>query len=488
MKKAIIIGTGIAAIASAIRFSAKGYQVTVLEQNEKPGGKIREFHKDGFRFDMGPSLFTMPWLVDELFECCGENPGDFFNYTKLEQSCRYFYSDEKVVDAFQDKEKLTAELETKLGEDAKSIHRYLNDAEEIYKLTAETFIFNSLQKSWNIQKKYIWPALKKLSVLRPWQTIHKANEGYFSNPKTLQIFDRLATYNGSNPYKAPATLNVIAHLEHNQGAYFPINGMASIIESLYELAKRQGVEFRFNQKVKQIVHQKGIVSGVETSDGFVPGEIVVSNADIFKSYELLPGIELPHKMKIAELSTSALVFFWGMNREFPEIGLHNILFAEYYKAEFEYLNSENDIYGDPTIYIYVSSKQVSSDAPAGKENWFVMVNAPTDSGQDWDLVIQKARKTIQQKINRILGANIEEHILFEEIIDPKNIEEVTSAQAGAIYGNSSNNMMAAFRRHPNFSKDIKGLYFAGGSVHPGGGIPLCLASAKIVDGLISKNE
>lgn len=488
MKKAIIIGTGIAGMALAIRLSVKGYQVTVLEQNEKPGGKIREFRKDGFRFDMGPSLFTMPWLVDELFELCGEKASDSFSYSKLGTSCRYFYTDGQVVDAFQNNKKLVSELEVKLGEKPESIHRYLNDAEQIYKLTAETFIFNSLQKSWNIQKKYIWPALKKLSVLRPWQTIHKANESYFSNPKTLQIFDRLATYNGSNPYKAPATLNVIAHLEHNQGAYFPINGMASIIESLYELAKRQGVEFRFNQKVNQIVHQKGIVSGVETSDGFIHGEIVVSNADIFKSYELLPGIEMPHKMKNAELSTSALVFFWGINREFPKLGLHNILFAENYRDEFQYLNSENDIYGDPTIYIYVSSKQVSSDAPAGMENWFVMVNSPTDMGQNWVLVAQKARKIIQQKINKILGANIEEHILFEEIIDPKNIEEVTSSTAGAIYGNSSNNMMAAFRRHPNFSKDLKGLYFAGGSVHPGGGIPLCLASAKIVDGLISKNE
>ena len=488
MQKAIIIGSGIAGLASALRLTKMGYDCIVLEQNEYPGGKIREFSKDGFRFDMGPSLFTMPWLVDELFGLFGETTADYFQYKKLDLSCRYFFSDDTIVNAYQDSDKLVEEFKNKLGEKEKSIKAYLDDANEIYKLTSESFIFNSLHNAWDIQKKYIFPAIRKLNVLKPWQTMFKANKGYFKNPKSQQIFNRLATYNGSSPYKAPATLNVIAHLEHNQGAFFPSQGMASIVSSLYELARLHEIKFLFNQKVSEIIHQHNQVIGVKTKNTILPADIVVSNADIYKSYQLIKDLKMPKSLTEAQLSSSALVFLWGIDKSYPQLDLHNILFADNYKAEFNYLDQEPDIYGDPTVYIYISSKVVKSDAPYGSENWFVMVNAPTDSGQNWDEVTDKARKDIQSKINKTLRTNIEDHILIEKIIHPKEIEQATSSEAGALYGMSSNSMQAAFKRHPNFSNDIDGLYFAGGSVHPGGGIPLCLASAKIVEKLITKTQ
>ena len=195
----------------------------------------------------------------------------------------------------------------------------------------------------------------------------------------------------------------------------------------------------------------------------------------------------PLKKRLSKLepSSSALVFYWGIKKTSPELDVHNILFSENYQEEFKKLFVEKTIYDDPTVYLFISSKIVKTDAPEGKENWFVMINAPSDANQDWDELVQRARQNIVNKINRILKTNIEDFIECEQITSPLTIQENTLSQGGALYGNSSNSMFAAFLRHPNFLNSIKNMYFVGGSVHPGGGIPLCLASAKIVDNEIS---
>jgi phytoene dehydrogenase-like protein len=183
-------------------------------------------------------------------------------------------------------------------------------------------------------------------------------------------------------------------------------------------------------------------------------------------------------------STSALIFYWGVKRDFPELGLHNIFFTQDYKSEFEALE-EGLVVDDPTIYVNITSKLTPSDVPeGGGENWFILVNAPCHQGQDWSKVIPEIRKNTLQKLSRILGADVESLIVCEDILEPREIERRTSSHLGALYGYSSNTMMAAFLRHPNFSNRIEGLHFVGGSVHPGGGIPLCLLSAKITSELI----
>jgi phytoene dehydrogenase-like protein len=188
-----------------------------------------------------------------------------------------------------------------------------------------------------------------------------------------------------------------------------------------------------------------------------------------------------------EKTSSALIFYWGINRSYQELDLHNILFADNYENEFEQLFQNQTICKDPTVYINITSKYNSSDAPDGCENWFVMINVPNNQGQDWESLTREARKHIIEKINRLLVTDIENHIATEEVLDPITIEQKTGSHAGALYGNASNNRFAAFLRHKNFSSNIKGLYFCGGSVHPGGGIPLCLNSAKIVSKLIQED-
>ncbi|MDX5340018.1 MAG: phytoene desaturase, partial [Cyclobacteriaceae bacterium] len=175
---------------------------------------------------------------------------------------------------------------------------------------------------------------------------------------------------------------------------------------------------------------------------------------------------------------------WGVKKVFPELDLHNILFSDNYREEFAHIFQKGSIYADPTVYINITSVHRPQDAPEGCMNWFTMINVPNNQGQDWDQLIQKARKAIIAKINRILKTDLESLIVVEEILEPRTIESKTSSAQGALYGNSSNTKFAAFLRHANYSSKIKNLYFCGGSVHPGGGIPLSLLSAKIMSEMV----
>jgi phytoene dehydrogenase-like protein len=227
-----------------------------------------------------------------------------------------------------------------------------------------------------------------------------------------------------------------------------------------------------------------IAYGVKVNGNEFLSDVVVSNMDIYPTYKkLLPTIKAPNRILKQEKSSSALIFYWGIKKKFKQLDLHNIFFTDDYKKEFTLLFDEKTVTGDPTVYIHISSKYVPDDAPEYGENWFILVNVPSNSGQDWDQLRISIRKSVIDKLSRLLDANIEDLIEEEDYLDPVRIEQRTSSHAGALYGASSNDRMAAFFRHPNFSS-VQGLYFVGGSVHPGGGIPLCLLSAKIATELI----
>jgi phytoene desaturase len=318
--------------------------------------------------------------------------------------------------------------------------------------------------------------------------MHRVNSAAFTKSHTIQLFDRYATYTGSDPYKAPAMLCLIPHLEFNEGVFYPKDGMISIANALYKLAIKKGVQFQFNTPVQRIIHHDGKVRGVVANNMNITANVVVSNTDIYYAcHYLLNDEATANKLLKQERSSSALVFYWGIDSEFPQLHLHNIFFSKNYQSEFDHIFRSKKIYDDPTIYISITNKCERDLAPPGKENWFVMVNVPANSGQDWNAYKKEAKANIIAKLNRILHTEIEPLIEVEKTLDPVSIESETGAFRGALYGASSNSKRAAFVRHPNFSDHIKGLYFAGGTVHPGGGIPLCLKSAKIVSELVAKD-
>lgn len=488
MPQCIVIGSGIAGIAAAIRLRALGYGVTVFEANDFPGGKLSEFTQDGFRFDAGPSLFTMPQFVEELFELSGENPADHFAYKRLDMACHYFFEDGTRFECPSDPDAFVRKAGEVFGEQPGRISRFLNKSRKLYDITAPVFLERSLHKLSTYLSKTGLRGIANLWRLDVFRSMHRANTAAFSNPKTVQLFNRYATYNGSNPYKAPATLNIIPHLEFGFGTYFPLGGMHSITMSLYQLALRKGVEFRFGEPVREILHKKGRVLGVAAGSNTFSADLVICNMDVFSAYQkLLPGVGMPRKIKQAESSSSALIFYWGIAQTFSELDVHNIFFSADYRLEFERIFGSAGIAEDPTVYINITSKHKQDDAPDASENWFVMVNVPANTGQDWDRLIAEARENILAKLSRMLHTDLKPLIKTERILDPRSIEARTFSHRGALYGSSSNNRMSAFFRQANFSSDIRNLYFCGGSVHPGGGIPLCLLSAKIVAGLVPRS-
>lgn len=482
MKQVIVIGAGIAGIASAIRMASKGFDVTVLESNSYPGGKLSEFQLGGYRFDAGPSLFTLPEQVEELFRLAGKNPSDYFQYTKLPVACHYFWEDGKRVKAYADLDKFAEEVELQLGEPKENIHQALHKSAYIYEHLAPLFMHRSLHRwqTWlNAQALKCYLKLGKLGIFN---TMHKANQAQFKQAKTVQLFNRYATYNGSNPYETPATLNIIPHLEFNIGAYFPNKGMYDITNSLYKLAQDLGVNFIFNTKVDEVLVTDNKVTGVKTAQNSYAADLVINNMDMVNAYKtILRKQKQPEKLLNQPKSSSALIFYWGIKKTFNELDLHNILFSENYQDEFDHIFNKGSIYHDPTVYINITSVYKKDDAPEGCMNWFTMINVPNNQGQDWDRMITEARSSIIEKVNRVLRTDIQSYIEVEEILEPRTIESKTSSANGALYGNSSNNRYAAFLRHANFSSTIENLYFVGGSVHPGGGIPLCLLSAKIME-------
>jgi len=482
-QKALIIGAGIAGIAAAIRLAVKGYAVEVFEANSYAGGKLSEFEQEGYRFDAGPSLFTMPQYVDELFTLAGKDPAQYFSYKKLPVVCHYFYPDGTHLKAYADPDKFAAEANAQTGEPVNNIQNYYRNSNRIYDITNHVFLERSLHRLKTYLSKQTVKSILRLFQIDAFRTMHQANQSFYQDKRLVQFYDRYATYNGSNPYKAPATLNVIPHLEQHFGAYFPDGGMYSITGSLVKLAQDLGVQFHYGQPVEEIVVKDGKAEGVKVKGVLHRADIVVSNMDVWFTYRKLLKNYLrlfPENILNQERSSSALIFYWGIKQPFPQLDLHNIFFSANYEAEFNAIWKEKTIYSDPTVYLNISSKFKADDAPEGCENWFTMINVPANTGQDWDQLIAEARQNIIQKLSAQLGQDIALLIVSESILDPRSIESKTSSYQGSLYGTSSNSQFAAFLRHANRSSKVKNLYFCGGSVHPGGGIPLALLSAKIV--------
>ncbi len=484
-KKVAIIGAGLSGLACAIRLAKTGYQVVVYEKNKSAGGKIVELKGKGYRFDTGASILTLPEKVEELFAFVGEPFTDYLKLKKLEINSRFFYPDGTIIDAFSDTNKFAATIEKQSQVGKEKVIRFLKRNRTLYDLTSEIFLFSPFQKIASVPILKAVKLVTNIFFLKLFKTMHTLNKKWFGDKRIVQLFDRYATYNGSDPYRASATLSVISHLEHNIGSYLPEKGMFQLIKALVLLCKKHGVELKFDTTVQEITIDGNRIKGLRIDGKFYNYDIIINNTDVFYTYKkLLNGYTHSGKIFRRELSSSSIIFYWGVNKTFNNLQVHNILFTENYKEEFDYIFRKKMLYDDPTVYIYISSKVNSTDAPEGSENWLVMINTPNDDNHNWNWLVPQARKSILKKIHHILNVDLEKYIEFEKHSSPSGIEKWTNSFKGSLYGPSSNSVFSVFQRHANFKRTMKGLYFAGGTVHPGGGIPLCMASAKIVSELV----
>lgn len=490
-KKIAVIGAGLGGLSAAIRLAYMGHDVHLYEQNSSPGGKAGSINAGGYRFDAGPSLLTMPFILQELFRDVGEDIGSYLELKPLELLCKYFYPDKTVIRAYSDTDKFASEIQANTKDSARQLKDYLAYCRGIYELTSDLFLFNSFGEISSLFNIKGIKALFKLSQIDTFRSMDKANSTFFSDGKTIQIFNRYATYNGSNPYYAPATLNIIQHVECNMGGYYTPGGIYSISVALEKLAKNKGVKILYNSPVKRITTQGRTVTGIMVNGAEKKYDVVISNADVYNTYHhLLKDNRSVFAKRYGKLepSSSALVFYWGVKAIHPELEIHNILFSGSYNKEFEDIFKNRSVPLDPTVYIYISSRFNPSDAPENKENWFVMINTPYNVGQNWQDEASRSKEIILNKIYDMLGIDLRDKIEVERITTPADIETKTGSFKGSIYGISSNSRSSAFFRQKNRSKEYKGLYFAGGSAHPGGGIPLVILSGKIAAELVQRYE
>ena len=489
-KHVAVIGGGLGGLSAAIRLAAAGFQVSLYEQNPRLGGKMNELHCDGFRFDTGPSLLTMPFVIDELFKAAGFDRRDYLTFTSIEPICRYFWEDGQQLDASGVPEKMQAEIARFSGEDARQYPSFLEYSRTIYDLTADIFLNNPIHELSVVADRQNLKTLRQIHRIDPFRTVHGGIRRFFKHPRIVQVFDRYATYNGSNPYKAPATLNIIPHVEYQLGSYYIDGGMYQLVRALETLACKLNIEIHTNARVEKIVHRNGQVSGLIANGNSISADYVVCNADVVSANsELIDGFpRTERRLNRLEPSLSGVVFLWGIKSSHRQLAHHNIFFSENYLQEFQQIFDDQMIPPDPTVYVAITSKANPAHAPADMENWFVLINAPYTNGrQDWIKEMDMARRHILAKL-KSCGLDIASDIICERGYSPADFLSLYGSNRGSIYGISSNSKMTAFRRPANRSRDIDGLYYVGGSTHPGGGIPLVLLSGKISSEMILERE
>jgi phytoene desaturase len=426
----------------------------------------------------------MPEQVDELFELYDKNPRDYFKYVQIEETCHYFFNDGTNFLFESNPEKRSSALIEKFGQSSgQAAIDYMVESEKTYNQVGTIFIDRPKYGIKNLFDRELIKRYPKLLSRKLLGSLNRWNERKLKQEHLVQIFNRYGTYNGSNPYQMSGLYSMIPHLELNLGTFFPEKGMRSIVDSLYDLAVEQGIEFRFDERQ---IHASPIKNGyaIETAAENFHTPLLVSAIDCVTFYKyILADTKEQAKYAKQEKSSSAVVFYWAVEKKFPALKLHNIFFGADYEAEFQQIFGTKDLPETPTVYVHISSVVNPQDAPENGQNWFVMINTPAGIVPD-NLQRAKLRAYIDQELEKHLGEPVSPHVLHENVWDATAIEFDTGSHMGALYGAACNHKMAALQRHGNTSKKYKNLYFCGGTVHPGGGIPLVLKSAKIVSDLI----
>lgn len=488
-----VIGGGLGALAGAIRLARQGFCVKLFEQGERVGGKMNErvlmTDEGAYRFDTGPSLLTMPFVIDELFAFAGVERGSVLDFIPIDPICRYFYSDGAILNASADTQTMMREIGYFSSQQAAEQYaRFLDYARRIYELTADIFLFTPFQEWKRILQSRHLPKLLKLPQIDPFRSVHASVEQFFSDKRLVQMFDRYATYNGSNPFDAPATLNVISWVEFGIGGFYIRGGMYRLVEQMEALARRLGVEICTNTAVEKILHNGHKVCGVRAAGEDIQADYVLCNADVVESHNtLIDGFASRRRMlNRLEPSVSGMVFLWGMNRAFPRLAHHNIIFSSDYKQEFTQLFRERQAPDEPTVYVSITNKTDTTHAPEGHENWFVLLNMPYLNCQDWAREVERMREAVLRGLCAV-GIDAAPAISVEEVLTPEDFYRLYRSNKGSIYGISSNTRTSAFLRPANRSRQLRGLYFCGGSSHPGGGVPLVILSGKMASELIAED-
>jgi phytoene desaturase len=468
-KKVLIVGGGLGGLAAAIRLRVAGCAVELWEKNPSLGGKLQERREGGFRWDTGPSLVTMPHLLEELFATAGVSLDSYLKLTRLPNACRYFWPDRTVID------------EDEPFWHRPDVARFLTYARGIYELSGEAYLHHPPEEFWRAFTLASLPKLRHLPKVATFESLASRVNHYFEDPHLRQLFYRFATYNGSSPYLTPATFNIIPYVEQHFGAWYPQGGLARIAEAMIKLAGELGVIL--TPGVTAVDYHQGEVLA---SDGRKSRpDFLICNQDVLAAAQTwLAGtysLRQRQKLLAAPLSCSGFVLFLGVTRQYPQLSHHNIFFTQDYPEEFTDIFSRARLPRDPTIYIAVTSRSDPDHAPVGQDNFFVLVNSPAlPPGTLSPEEVERYSQTIIERLEQQGLEGLSQNITIRHAFTCQDFATRDLSHHGSLYGWASHSVKSALFRPPISHPNLKNLYFVGGTTHPGGGIPLVLLSGKMV--------
>jgi phytoene desaturase len=512
MHHVCVIGAGVGGLASAIRLAARGFRVTLIEKNPRVGGKLN--HRSvphpqrpsdrPFQFDTGPSLLTLPFVFKDLFEFAGEDVRHHLPITKLDPIARFQWRDGQTFHLYPDEQRMTDEVRRVFPRDVDGWRAFFARARHIWDLAGEFFLMNAPEQL--IKSKDFRPldGLRMLTIpfrIGMFGKFHRTVDKHIHTPRFREVLYQYATYSGASPFLCPATLAVIPYCELHFAGWYIQGGMYTLARALESVARKLGVEIRLDTSVKKIVttisagrkpRARTAIDSIELQTGErIPCDAVLCNADVPWAYRhLIAEPDRPHfsnaRLDKLEPGGSGMVLLLGVDGTYPQLAHHTKFMPEDYASDLRSMFETRTIPDDPCLYVCATTRTDPTQAPDGCENLFVLASAPPIDGTlDWTAAKRKYRDQIVRTLEQKCGlTDLSKRIVVEESWCPTDLASTYNANAGSIYGISSNGIRAAFMRPPNRDKHIAGLYFAGGATHPGGGLPLVALSGKIAAGMV----
>ena len=498
-----IIGGGLGGLAAACTLAARGYAVTLFERNEWLGGKAAQLTSAGFRFDMGPTIVTIPSVLRRLFHEAGRDPEKYLTLIRLDPQWRCFFEDGSQLDLLQDVPTMSERLErfapgTRAGagyRDFMQLSHRLNDIS--YRHFFDKPI-GGLRDMFEFKAALDPQLLGDVLAMRMGRSLAGTVRKFNRDPRIAQMIDHYTQYVGSSPYGSPAVLSGIAHMQANEGVWYPLGGTRAVPEALENLARELGVEIRTRTGIQKILTESGVVTGVLTDRGEeIRLGAIVSNCDSVLTHRELIADRAAQKFlkrRRYEPACSGVVLYLGLNRRYEHLAHHDFVFSRDPHEEFDWIYRRGEPAPDPTCYLAATTCSEPATAPEGGEALYVLVHTPyLRPHHDWKKMLPAYRKIILDKLKRTGGMkDIEDRILFERTLTPQDIQDRYHVLNGAIYGLASHGKFLGAFKPGNRSPDLSGLYLAGGAAHPGPGMPMVLMSGWIAadtldhDGVVSR--
>ncbi len=489
---AVVIGAGLAGLAAATELASHGLAVTLIEKNEHLGGKMNVLEKDGFTFDMGPTIITMPQVLRGILKRADQRPEDRIDLRPLDPQWRCFYDDGTVIDLLQKTEAMAASLDDQFPQHTPGdgYQRFIEHSRRMFRLSEKVFFYKDIGAMTDMMASPPKePGLMgDVLAMRLHQTVGKTAHTMINEPHMQQLVEHFLQYVGSSPFLAPSILTLIASAQVDQGCWYPMGGTRMVARSLEgTLRDHADVDIITGLGVKGILTERGRTTGVVLEDGqTITADIVVSNCDSQRTYrDLLSGPEadkgLQQIAKKYRPACSGVVLYLGLDRQYEHLAHHNFLFSGSSKSEFHDIYTTGVPAQDPTLYVAAPSRTDPDQAPVGHEALYVLIHTPYKRpGQTWrgtGGMLERYRSVVIDKL-KTCGKmpDLEDHIVVEEHLTPDEIEQWYNAEGGAIYGLASHGRLAGGFKPRNRSRTVKGLYLAGGSANPGPGVPMVLMS------------